>query len=212
MAKQPSDNARNSTDFLFLGNRLWLDFLNTHIKQNGEWVDLLGDFTDLVRWLMEAQVLDDGEAQEALRRWSTSSEQEEIVEQARAFRVVLQKAAETITRAEPVSGDVVDYINGMLRNHCRSLELVFDGDKLICRYVGKITEPLHLLAPVAESAAQSLSGDDLTLTRKCDNPTCVLHFQDTTKNHTRRWCTMETCGNRVKAATHYKRLHVKESQ
>lgn len=201
----------DTTSFLFLGNRLWLDFLNTQIKQNGEWVDLLGDFTDLVRWLKEAQVLDNNEAQEALHRWPAPAEREKIVEQARTFRAVLLTAAEKVTQAEPITGEVVSSINGILHAHCRSLELAFEGDKLVSRYIGKITEPLHLLAPVAESAAQSLSGDDQTLTRKCDNPACVLHFHDTTKNHTRRWCTMETCGNRIKAASHYKRVRGKES-
>ena len=211
MAMPQDDTARETSGFLFLGNRLWLDFLNTHIKQNGEWVELLHDFTDLVQWLEEAQVLDEREAQEALRRWSARSERETIVEQARAFRAVLKTAVEKVTRAEPVPGDVVSSINGILGHHCRSLALAYEGDKLVSRYVGKITEPLHLFAPVAESAAQSLSGDDPILTRKCDNPTCVLHFHDTTKNHTRRWCSMETCGNRIKAAAHYKRIHIKEN-
>lgn len=201
----------NTTNFLFLGNRLWLDFLNTRIKQNSEWVELLGDFTDFIQWLKEAQVLDADEAQGALHRWPAPAEREKIVEQARAFRAVLMTAVEKVTRAEPMTTDIVSPINAILHAHCRSLELAFEGDKLVSRYFGKITEPLHLLAPMAESAAQSLSGDDQTLTRKCDNPTCVLHFHDTTKNHTRRWCTMETCGNRIKAASHYKRVHGKES-
>lgn len=211
MAKQLIDTSRHAASFLFLGNRLWLDFLNTHIKQNDEWVDLLSNFTDLIRWLEEAQILNHSEAQLAMSRWSASSEREEIVQQARAFRTVLQTGVEKITRAEPITGEIISSINSILHNHCRSLELAFDGDKLVSRYVGKITEPLHLLAPIAESAAQSLSGDDQTLTRKCNNPTCVLHFHDTTKNHTRRWCNMETCGNRIKAATYYERLRVKES-
>lgn len=36
--------------------------------------------------------------------------------------------------------------------------------------------------------------------RKCANPTCVLWFLDTTKNGSRRWCSMEACGNRAKTA------------
>ncbi len=212
MAKQQSDDARGASRFLFLGNRLWLDFLNTHIKQDGEWVDLLDRFADLVHWLVEARVLDDIEAQEALRRWPNSPEQAQILAQARSFRAVLRAAVENITRAQPITGEVVSAINGILRNHCRSLELTFAGDKLTSQYVGAITEPLHLLAPIAESAAQALSGDDIALTRKCENPTCVLHFHDTTKNHTRRWCSMETCGNRMKAAAHYARVRVKEDE
>jgi predicted RNA-binding Zn ribbon-like protein len=36
--------------------------------------------------------------------------------------------------------------------------------------------------------------------RGCANPECVLWFYDVSKNGRRRWCSMEGCGNRAKAA------------
>jgi predicted RNA-binding Zn ribbon-like protein len=41
--------------------------------------------------------------------------------------------------------------------------------------------------------------------RHCAHPACVLWFHDTSRNGTRRWCSMETCGNRAKAGRHYAR-------
>jgi len=41
--------------------------------------------------------------------------------------------------------------------------------------------------------------------RGCAHETCVLHFFDTSRNGTRRWCSMATCGNRAKASRHYAR-------
>jgi predicted RNA-binding Zn ribbon-like protein len=41
--------------------------------------------------------------------------------------------------------------------------------------------------------------------RTCAGATCVLHFYDTSRNGTRRWCSMATCGNRAKASRHYAR-------
>gem|GEM_PF-3517240 len=41
--------------------------------------------------------------------------------------------------------------------------------------------------------------------RRCAHPACVLYFLDTSRNGTRRWCSMETCGNRAKAGRHYAR-------
>ena len=35
--------------------------------------------------------------------------------------------------------------------------------------------------------------------RACDSPDCRWLFLDTSKNHTRRWCDMKICGNRMKA-------------
>jgi hypothetical protein len=34
--------------------------------------------------------------------------------------------------------------------------------------------------------------------RECSAPTCTVVFYDRTKNHTGRWCSMATCGNRDK--------------
>lgn len=42
--------------------------------------------------------------------------------------------------------------------------------------------------------------------RACANPECILHFYDTSKNGTRRWCSMAACGNRTKSARHYERV------
>jgi predicted RNA-binding Zn ribbon-like protein len=42
--------------------------------------------------------------------------------------------------------------------------------------------------------------------RQCQHPACVLWFYDTTRNETRRWCSMATCGNRAKAHRHYDRV------
>ena len=202
-----NDDELTGSKFLFLGNQLWLDFLNTKIKQGGDWVDLLGSFADFVDWLGEAEVLDRPHAQEALRRWSKPTEQAAILEEVRAFRAVLYAAVESITQGKTVPREAVEAINRVLRHHRRSFQLVWDGAELVSRYEGEITEPVHLLATMAESAAQALTGGDVTLTRKAENPACVLHFHDTPHNHTRRWGRLETCGNRRKAAAHYQRSH-----
>ncbi|OQD55340.1 hypothetical protein BM536_012050 [Streptomyces phaeoluteigriseus] len=41
--------------------------------------------------------------------------------------------------------------------------------------------------------------------RGCAHEACVLHFFDTSRNGTRRWCSMAGCGNRAKASRHYAR-------
>ncbi|MFF1481936.1 CGNR zinc finger domain-containing protein [Streptomyces sp. NPDC058301] len=41
--------------------------------------------------------------------------------------------------------------------------------------------------------------------RACAHDACTLHFFDTSRNGTRRWCSMAACGNRAKASRHYAR-------
>ncbi|MEV5966569.1 CGNR zinc finger domain-containing protein [Kribbella sp. NPDC051952] len=47
--------------------------------------------------------------------------------------------------------------------------------------------------------------------RQCAHPDCVLYFYDTSRNGSRRWHSMETCGGRNKSARHYRR-HVTDEK
>jgi predicted RNA-binding Zn ribbon-like protein len=67
---------------------------------------------------------------------------------------------------------------------------------------------VNAVAPVAESALWLLAREDLSLVKRCENPECPLFFYDTSKNHRRRWCRMQPCGNRMKAQAHYRRHRI----
>ena len=58
------------------------------------------------------------------------------------------------------------------------------------------------LARIAAEAVELFTGDNRVLLRACYAPGCVLYF---VKDHPRReWCS-PVCGNRVRAARHYRR-------
>jgi predicted RNA-binding Zn ribbon-like protein len=61
-------------------------------------------------------------------------------------------------------------------------------------------EPEDLFAPLLHSIAQLFTAAERNRVRKCDR--CVLLFQDTSKKGTRRWCSMQLCGNRLKVAAY----------
>jgi predicted RNA-binding Zn ribbon-like protein len=69
-------------------------------------------------------------------------------------------------------------------------------------------EPQNLLAPLAYSAVRLFADVDRKRVRKCGQ--CVLHFYDTSKKGTRRWCSMELCGNRKKVAAYAARRRLKD--
>jgi len=56
---------------------------------------------------------------------------------------------------------------------------------------------------VAEVAATLLTSADLERVKAC--PTCGWFFLDTSKNRSRRWCSMSTCGASAKSRTYYRR-------
>jgi len=61
---------------------------------------------------------------------------------------------------------------------------------------GEAEFPLWLLSL---SASELMTSPEMYSVRACDSPECRWLFMDTSKNHTRRWCDMKVCGNRMKA-------------
>jgi predicted RNA-binding Zn ribbon-like protein len=62
-----------------------------------------------------------------------------------------------------------------------------------------------MLWPVARSAADLLTSQEQSRVRECAASDCGWLFLDLSRNRSRRWCDMETCGNRTKARRHYAR-------
>jgi predicted RNA-binding Zn ribbon-like protein len=57
------------------------------------------------------------------------------------------------------------------------------------------------LSAVAEDAIEVFSGERRQLTR-CDDPQCSALLLSRSRGPRRRWCSMETCGNRAKVAAY----------
>jgi predicted RNA-binding Zn ribbon-like protein len=64
------------------------------------------------------------------------------------------------------------------------------------RFAREAELPLWALA---QSAADLMLSPAARQVRACGADTCRWLFLDTSKSHTRRWCKMEVCGNRMKA-------------
>jgi len=60
----------------------------------------------------------------------------------------------------------------------------------------------RVLALHALDLVQTMPRDRL---RRCDDDGCGWLFLDTTRNHSRRWCSSGDCGNRDRARRHYAR-------
>jgi predicted RNA-binding Zn ribbon-like protein len=56
------------------------------------------------------------------------------------------------------------------------------------------------LSSVARDAIDLLSGPLIGRVRSCAGPDCTILFIDSSRPGTRRWCSMEACGNQAKSA------------
>jgi len=191
--------------FLFVGNQVCLDFINTQFVLNGRPVDLLATFSDLVTWLVQIHLLTVEEGKKLERQWGRQGEGAQTLEQARAFRVALREMVERIAAGRSVSQATTETINDMLRYRIGYPQLTRRSGKFEREFQAESQGANQLLGLLAEAATNLLCMCDFSLIKKCQNLACVLFFYDTTKNHARHWCSMTICGNRSKVAAHYRR-------
>jgi predicted RNA-binding Zn ribbon-like protein len=196
--------------FLFVGNDDCLDFLNTLIVDRGQPVDLIQTFDDFLHWLVDAKMLDMAIAADLAERWRHTAEAIATLTEVRALRARLLAMVEGLSVGVPPSSDAIDALNAILQRRV-GYEQIAPGDPAAGQWAIErryaYREPHDLLAPVAHVAAILLTERDPGRIKMCENPACVLHYYDTSKNGSRRWCDTRTCGNRIRVAHHYLRQH-----
>lgn len=193
-------------DFFFLGNNSALDFLNTEIIRWDPVVELLPEFSDLVTWLLKAGLINKDDADKSIKRWSGTPEGENALKLAREFRSCLRdEIIERIIQKKPIHPESIDKMNRFLSPQSGHFQLSRTRDGFETEFHSEYNDPIQLLGPVVKSACDLICNSDSSLISKCENQTCMLYFYDTSKNHSRRWCSMKLCGNRMKAAAHYDR-------
>jgi predicted RNA-binding Zn ribbon-like protein len=198
----PTPGTQPGACFSHVGERLWLDFVNTDDVRHGARLDLLRDFDALVRFLEEAGVLDDERSNGMRRRaqQQPAGATAALVE-ARRTRAALRALAERGASSDKARFDALTEINRVLGRSAgtRRVESLSDGS--FARSFVPVGDAFAaLIIPIVESAADSLISGDLGRVRRCGDARCTRVFLDHTRNGRRRWCEMSTCGNRAKAA------------
>ncbi|MEK6764383.1 MAG: ABATE domain-containing protein [Nitrospirota bacterium] len=190
--------------FLFVGNHPCLDFINTQMIVRGNPTDLLGGCEDLVAWLVQAHMVDKVQAAVVMTQWG-HEDQEQLFEQGITFRRTLRDMAARIVSRKSIPEPAIVSINKILSRCPGYPQLVREKEGYTRQFQSQAAQKDGLLAPLAEAASDLLCSGKWSLVKKCGNPACILYFYDTTKNHTRNWCSMQLCGNRKKVAAHYQR-------
>ena len=195
----PSDKG-----FLFVGKQGCIDFINTEVIDQGRKVDMLDTFSDLLSWMVTAKMLTPTRASKVENEWS-SARGLAALNGAKGFRGIMRQVVDELAHRKAVPQVAVSEINQRLQAGSAFPQVFRKGRGFERRLECDFTEPAHLLARLADSAADLVCNHDLSLVKKCKNPACILYFYDTTKNHRRNWCSMAICGNRMKVAAFYLR-------
>ena len=167
---------------------------------------MLNSYRDLVSWSEQARILTESEAKRLLVVAERHPQQAEaVLQEAVAVREAMYRLFLALSEdASPRDSDL-NILNEALSEAMAQAHIVHAEDGFRWDWVGKENALARPLWPVVRSAADLLTSVELSRVRVCAADDCGWLFLDTSKNRSRRWCDMETCGNRAKARKHYER-------
>lgn len=189
--------------FLFIANRPILDLLNTKPVLADGPMELLPDVRALERWLIASGTVTSAKAKATLRSWHHSAEAAAFLKQLTAFRERLREAVLRMESGSAPGDAFLTEVNSLLMQHPSSALLHRREGKVIRETSFELRQPTDLWAPIIDATANLLAETEISRIRKCES--CVVHFFDTSKKGSRRWCSMNICGNKLKVAAYQRR-------
>lgn len=186
-----------------------LDFANTnnwHASATPE--DYLHNYADLVEWGVRAGLIS---MENANQLNQNAEEHPEEASKSYEFAIQVREAIYRIFSnqyaGKPISETDLTLLNNLACRAMANLQLSLHGNKYHWQLQTNLEGANFILWPVSRAAADLLTSGLASRVRECeDDRGCGYLFIDNTKNHSRRWCSMESCGNRAKARRHYSKV------
>ncbi|MFM9372800.1 CGNR zinc finger domain-containing protein [Streptomyces sp. Da 82-17] len=168
-----------------LGKVLSTSFTGTLSERFGEPVERIPVPRRLVDWLTVSGLAVD----------SCTDAQLDV---ARELREAIHLAATAAATGEALPPSAVRVINDRSAQGRATAVLTPEGER---RWqLGADSQVEDALGVIAADAISVLAGERDGTLALCASPTCRAAFFDTSRSRTRRWCEMNTCGNREKKA------------
>jgi len=186
------------------GGALCLDFCNSGQGMRGsrqsEWISSFGDLVD---WLEAAEAIPHAHAV----RWRRAGETAPGAATAAWKHAIVLR--ETLFRVFDAAARGMD----AARADLEAIEAAFAATLAASRFERydegyawrldpEATAPRTIVQPIVKSAVDLLTSGKLSRLRQCGSETCSWLFLDETKNRSRRWCEMASCGNLAKVRRH----------
>jgi predicted RNA-binding Zn ribbon-like protein len=191
-----------------------LDFVNSldnRFRQDGP-VELLTSYGDLLRFMAETRLLSSQQAR--LLKATSPDAAARALQSAKELREATAATFyASVAGHSPSPADIRTLERHFLSAN-RHRELRWDSSRQNVggrpgiawkwgRFETEADLPVWILS---QAASDLMMSEDLSRVRTCGADTCRWLFLDTSKNHTRRWCNMKVCGNRMKA----RRFHARQ--
>lgn len=186
---------------------LALDFANTVSNRAREdRHDWLHHYTNLVSWGKLVGLLPDRTAASLLQEAENNPDlRDKILQQAIMLREAIYRIFSAAAASQVPEEADLNTLNAHLTQALDHIRVVPVDGEFAWDWQGGDGDLDQMIWPVVRSAADLLTSDQLGRVGECQGKGCGWLFLDTSRNHSRRWCSMEECGNRAKARRHYAR-------
>lgn len=188
--------------------KLCLEFANTsewHASEHP--VETISNYEELLAWAIRVGIRSEESARELqIHATAHPTLAEQVYEWAIELREALYRIFAAISDNELPSASDLAILNEALPRAYAMPELVTTSTGYGWRWRGDESGLDSILWPILRSAARLLTEGELDRVGQCaDDRGCGYLFYDTSRNRSRRWCDMNSCGNRAKSQRHYAR-------
>jgi predicted RNA-binding Zn ribbon-like protein len=206
-------SANPKTLFELCGGHPALDFVNSldNRYRNDGPNELLNSYGDVLRFLEETHLLEPRQVR-ALNRNVAGAAGGRALQVVRMLREAAAAVLYSTVESEPPPAADLRVLEKAFLEASSHRELHWNGAD-VARHASETptgtglswrwgryeTDPDLPVWVLANAVSDILLSDQMTHVRACAVDTCRWLFLDTSKNHSRRWCNMKVCGNRMKA-------------
>ena len=200
----------NSRVFNLSADHVALDFVNTlddRFVPDGK-IEQLESYSDLLAFAGQAKLLSSAQVS-SLLRLSRKEQPDRVLRCSITLRETLARIFYAVASGQRISPDDLSELNKAVIQASGHRVLVEQKGNFAWEWEGLDKTLEAPLWPLLQQAADLLTSPNLKFVRECGSESCRWLFLDVSKNHSRRWCDMKVCGNRVKARRYYA-LHGRE--
>lgn len=181
-----------------LGGAAWINLVNTKYISNKQVDDILLDPSRTFQWLKDNNLLRESDALALENKELLDS----LIDELHSLRHFCKMILSDLEQQGKLSLNTTDQLKMLVNQVKVSLTIAPMNDKLKLVSEG-MTASDHVMYNIVYSIIDTLDSITIDRIRQCEHQECILYFVDTSKSGKRRWCSMELCGNRQKAAEFY---------
>ena len=186
-----------------MGGALCLDFVNTINSRLSPEHDYLMQYSDLVEWATRLGILSPAESHRLQdRRNQNVKRAESALLAARTLRELLFRLFSNAAKGSGQNKKDMELLVIFYGEAISRSQFIKKDNHFATTW--KIDEEFDaILWPIVHSAGELLLSNELGQVKEC--PGCGWLFLDISKNQSRRWCSMNTCGARDKMRRYHKK-------